>query len=171
MKSVKSYIHFLWMFIFSVSAYAQGGFNPNGYASSIKEALREPSSISTLSVYYNRGYVFDVEQGKPTPDASFEKLQELNNLKTFRLNGTPHNFSQETFFCNLTYVKQLEVLELRMSFKQLGVLTEQSIKCLSKLKYLKRLNLPHYYPTEELVKLQAKLPNCELIINISPEMD
>jgi hypothetical protein len=65
----------------------------------------------------------------------------------------------------------LEVLELRMSFKQLGVLTEQSIKCLSKLKYLKRLNLPHYYPAEELVKLQAKLPNCELIINISPEMD
>ncbi|MBP9214530.1 MAG: hypothetical protein KBF36_08245 [Chitinophagaceae bacterium] len=173
MKSVKLYIHLLWMFFLTtvLVANSQNSFNPTGYASSLRDALKEPSSVATVSVYYTRGLIFDVEEGKPTPDASFEKLGELSNLRTFRLNGAPINFQQEPFFCNLSKVKQLESLELRMNFRQLGVLTERSIKCLSKLKSLKRLNLPNQYPAEEYIKLQQLLPNCEIVINMSPEGD
>lgn len=171
MKSIKIYIHFLWMFLLTVVvANAQGGgFNPTGYASSLKDALKEPSGISTISVYYTRGLIFDIEQGKPAPDAPFEKLGELSNLKTIRLNGCPVGFNQEKFFCSLTQVKQLESLELRMNFRQLGLLTEQSLKCLKKLKNLRRLNLPSQYPPEEYNKLQELLPNCEIIINMNFE--
>ncbi|HMZ46940.1 MAG TPA: hypothetical protein PLU36_09070 [Chitinophagaceae bacterium] len=169
MKSVKYYIHFVWMLLFSVVAVnAQNSFNPTGYATSLKEALKEPENISTISVYYTRGMVFDIEQGKAAPDASFEKLMELNNLRTFRLNGCPLDFNQELFFCNLSKVKQLEALELRMNFRQLGLLTEQSIKCLKKLKNLRRLNLPCQYPQEDYIKLQQQLPDCEIIINVYP---
>jgi hypothetical protein len=148
-------------------ANSQNSFNPTGYATSLRDALREPSSISTVSVYYTRGMIFDVEEGKPTPDAPFEKLIELNNLKTFRLNGAPVNFNQETFFCSLTKVTQLESLELRMSLRQLGILSERSIKCLGKLKNLRRLNLPNQYPSEEYLKIKELLPNCEIVINMS----
>lgn len=170
MKSVKLYIHFVWMFLLTVLvANSQNSFNPTGYATSLRDALKEPSLISTVSVYYTRGMIFDVEEGKPTPDAPFDKLVELNNLKTIRLNGVPINFHQETFFCNLTQVKQLEVLELRMSLRQLGVLTDRSVKCLAKLKGLKRLNLPNQYPAEEYLKIKQLLPNCEIVININIE--
>lgn len=170
MKSGKLYIHLLWMLLLTVSvSNAQNSFNPTGYASSLKEALKEPGEISTVSVYYTRGLIFDVEKGKPAPDAAIESVAELKNLKTFRLNGCPVDFKQDKFFCNLGKVKQLEVLELRMSFKQLGILTEQSVDCLKKLKNLKRINLPNQYPVEELKKLQLALPTCELIINISQE--
>jgi hypothetical protein len=158
------------MFLLTVLvAHSQNGFNPTGYASSVKEALREPLGISTVSIYYTRGMIFDVEQGKPAPDAPFDKLGELSNLKTFRLNGCPVNFAQDKLFCNLSQVKQLEALELRMSFRQLGLLNEQSIKCLKKLKSLKRLNLPSQYPPEEVAKMQLLLPNCEIIINMNFE--
>jgi hypothetical protein len=169
MKSVKNYIHFVWMFLLTMNVVnAQSGFNPMGYATSLREALKEPENISTISVYYTRGMIFDVEQGKPTPDASFEKFAELSNLKTFRLNGCPFDFKQENFFCNLTKIKQLEVLELRMSYRQLGSLSEQSIKCLKKLKNLRRLNLPYLYPQEDYLKLQEFLPECEIVINVYP---
>lgn len=170
MKSVKLYIHFLWMFLLTVLvANSQSGFNPSGYASSLKDALKEPSSISTLSVYYTRGMIFNVEQGRDTPDEPFEKLSELNNLRNFRLNGCPINFNQETFFCSIGNAKQLESLEIRMNFKHLGLLTEPSLKCLKKLKNLKKLHLPSGYPSESYIKLQQLLPNCEIIINLSVE--
>jgi len=169
MMSKKYYIHFVWMFLLTIGvANAQNSFNPMGYATSLRDALKEPENISTVSVYYTRGMIFDIEQGKPAPDASFEKLSELNNLKTFRLNGCPFDFKQENFFCNLSKLKQLEVLELRMSFRQLGVLSEQSIKCLKKLKNLRRLNLPYLYPQEDYLKLQELLPDCEIVINVYP---
>ena len=169
MMSKKNYIHFVWMFLFSVVvANAQNSFNPTGYATSLREALKEPENISTVSVYYTRGMIFDIEQGKPAPDVSFDKLPELSNLKTIRLNGAPVDFHQETFFCNLSKLKQLEALELRMGFKQLGLLSEQSIKCLKKLKNLRRLNLPCQYPQEDYQKLQQLLPDCEIIINLYP---
>jgi hypothetical protein len=172
MKSVKLYIHFLWMFLLTVLvANSQNSFNPTGYATSLRGALMDPASISTISVYYTRGMIFDVEEGKPRPDAPFEKLAELNNLRTIRLNGTPVNFKQETFFCNLTKVVQLEALELRMSLRQLGVLTEKSLRCLTKLKSLRRLNLPNQYPAEEYLKIKELLPNCEIVINMSFEGD
>ena len=132
----------------------------------------ESGLMDCLVELFDYGFELEhVEEGKPTPDASFEKLGELSNLRTFRLNGAPINFQQEPFFCNLSKVKQLESLELRMNFRQLGVLTERSIKCLSKLKSLKRLNLPNQYPAEEYIKLQQLLPNCEIVINMSPEGD
>ena len=140
-----------------------------GYASSVKDALKEPSGISTVSIYYNRGMIFDVEQGKNAPDAPLEKISELSNLRQFRLNGCPVNFSQERFFCGLSKLKQIELLEIRMSFKKFGPLSEKSMACLKKLRTLKRLNLPNRYPEEELVKLQLLLPNCEIIINPYPE--
>lgn len=140
-----------------------------GYASSVKDALKEPSGISTVSVYYNRGMIFDVEQGKNAPDAPLEKICELSNLRQFRLNGCPVNFNQERFFCGLSKLKQIELLEIRMSFKKFGPLSEKSMACLKKLKTLKRLNLPNQYPDEELAKLQLLLPNCEIIINPYPE--
>ncbi len=168
--SKKIYIHLLWMFLLTtLGANSQSGFNPMGYASSMKDALKDPAAISTVSVYYNRGMIFDVEQGKIAPDEPLEKLKELNNLRQLRLNGCPVNFSQEKFFCGLSGLKQLELLEIRMSYKQFGALTERSVNCLKKLKTLKRLNLPNQYPAEEVTKLQQLLPNCEIIINTYPE--
>lgn len=170
MMSKKLYIHLLWMFLLAtLGANGQSGFNPLGYASSLKDALKEPAAISTVSVYYNRGLIFDVEQGKNAPDEPLDKLRELSNLKQFRLNGCPVNFNQEKFFCGLSNLKQLELLEIRMSFKQLGILSEKSINCLKRLKTLKRLNLPNQYPMEEVTKLQQLLPNCEIIMNTYPE--
>ena len=169
MKSKKLYIHFLWMFLLTVLVAKSQGFNPTGYATSMKDALKEPSNISTVSVYYTRGLIFDIEQGKAVPDAPLEKLSELSNLKSFRLNGCPINFNQEKFFCSLKYIKPLESLEIRMSFKQLGLLTVKSVNCLKKMKNLKRLNLPNSYPAEEYIKLQQLVPNCEIIINLYPE--
>lgn len=170
MKSGKLYIHLLWMLLLTVTnVSSQQSFNPTGYASSFKEALKEPTEIYTVSVYYNRGLIFDVEKGKHSADADVENVATLKNLRTLRLNGCPLNFKQDKFFCNLGKVKQLEVLELRMSFKNLGLLTEQSIDCLKKLKSLKRINLPNQYPPEELKKLQLALPTCEIIINMYPE--
>gem|GEM_PF-7032382 len=170
MKSRKMYIHFLWMFLLTVLvANSQAGFNPLGYASSVKDALKEPSGISTVSIYYNRGMIFDVEQGKNAPDEPLEKISQISNLRQFRLNGCPVGFNQERFFCGLSKLKQVEVLEIRMSYKKFGILSEAALACLKKLKTLKRLNLPNQYPSEELAKLQLLLPNCEIITNLYPE--
>lgn len=171
MKSVKLYIHLLWMFLLtsSIVASAQNSFNPLGYASSLKEASLQPLDISTLSIYYTNGLVFDVDKGKYSPDAAIETISTLKNLKTLRLNGCPVGFKQDKFFCNLGRVKNLQALELRMNFKKLGALTEESIDCLKKLKNLKRINLPHDYPLDKLKELQEALPVCELVINVYPE--
>ena len=170
MKSRKMYIHFLWMFLLTVLvANSQAGYNPLGYASSMKDALKESSGISTVSIYYNRGMIFDVEQGKNAPDAPLEKISELSNLRQFRLNGCPVDFNQERFFCGLSKLKQVEVLEIRMSYKKFGLLSERALACLKKLTKLKRLNLPNQYPAEELAKLQLLLPDCEIITNLYPE--
>lgn len=158
------------MLLLTVTATkSQNSFNPMGYATSLKEALKEPAEISTVSLYYTKGLIFDVEKGKHTPDAPIEMVSLLTNLKTLRFNGCPVNFKQDKLFCNLNKVKGLEALEFRMSFSRLGVLTEQSINCLKKLKNLKRINLPNLYPDEELKKLQTALPTCEIILNIYPE--
>ena len=170
MKSRKMYIHFLWMFLLTVLvANSQQGFNPMGYACSLKDALKEPSGISTVSIYYNRGMVFDVEQGKNAPDEPLEKVGQLSNLRQVRLNGCPIDFNQERFFCGLSRLKMVESLELRMSYKKLGALSPKSLACIKKLKTLKRINLPNQYPPEELEKLQLLLPNCEIILNLYPE--
>jgi hypothetical protein len=160
------------MFLLTVIvANGQARFNPMGYASSVKDALKEPSIISTVSIYYTRGMIFDVEQGKNTPDEPLEKIAEISNLRQFRLNGCPVGFQQEKFFYGLSKLKQLELVELRMSFKKLGLLSERSMNYLKKITGLKKLNLPYQYPAEELIKLQQLLPNCEIITNIYPEGD
>ncbi len=171
MKSVKHYIHFLWMFLLTVTlASAQASFNPSGYASTLKDALKEPANTSTMSVYYNRGMVFDEDLGKIAPDAPIENVAQLSNLKQCKLNGCPVNFDQEKFFASLSKLKDIEVVELRMTLKRLGgVLTQKSIDYLKKLKNLKRLNLPNQYPSEDFDKLQLLFPNCDIVIDLYPE--
>ncbi len=170
MKSRNPYIHFLWMFfLIQGRTMAQDFFKPVGYANSVKEALKQPAEINSVSVYYKQGFIYDSELGKLTPDASFEKLPQLTELKVLRINGKPANFEPQKFFCNIAATKNLQVLELRMSFKTLGLLNEQQINCLKKLKSLRRLNLHNQYPSEDLEKLKVSLPHCEIVVNLYPE--
>ncbi len=171
MKSYNPYVHLLWMFLLiQGTANSQDAFKPQGYANSVKEALKEASSIYSVSVYYKQGGIYDIESGRTIPDEPFEKLPQLTQLKELRLNGKPQNFEPLKFFCNVSALKTLEVLELRMNFQTLGgVLNELQINCLKKLKSLKRLNLPHQYPWEDLQKLKVSLPHCEIVVNLYPE--
>lgn len=170
MKSVKTYIHFVWMFLFMTQiSNAQEAFNPYGYATTVKEAIKVPANVSTLSIYYTRGLIFDVEVGKVTADAPLENLSALGNLRECRINGCPVGFNQEKFFSSLSTLEHLEKIELRMSLKSLGILTNKSISSLKKMKNLRRLNLPHQYPMEEIEKLQEALPQCEIIVNLYQE--
>jgi hypothetical protein len=157
------------MSYFSLAVSAQENYNPYGYATSLKQAVKQPTNISTLSIYYNKGLIYDETLGQITADAPFENLVSLKNLKQLRLNGAPSGFNAGNFFCSIANLKNLEVLELRMSLRKLGVLTEKQVNCLKKINSLKRLNLPHQYPWEDLKKLHEALPNCEIVINLYPE--
>jgi hypothetical protein len=57
--------------------------------------------ISTISVYYIRGVIFDVEQGKPVPDALFEKSGKLSKLRITRLNSCLANLIRIIFSVTL----------------------------------------------------------------------
>jgi len=170
MISIKRSVHLLWMSFFCCIAASAQDFNPYGYASSVKQAIKAPN-VSTLSIYYSGGMVYDEATGKHTIDASFEYLTTLKSLKQLRLNGAPADFNAANFFCSLAGLGSLESLELRMNIRTLGVLTDKQVNCLKKLRSLKRLNLPHQYPWDDLQKLQQALPNCEILINLYPEVE
>jgi len=169
MKSAKIYIHLLWMFLFcGFLATAQNiPAIPNGYASSVQEALRDSAYVSSISIYYTKGLVYNIEAGKPMPDAPIEKIGAIPQLKQFRLHGCPVDFKQQSFFVSISGLKKLEVLELRMDMKQLGVLTPASIAALRQLRTLKRLTLPAEYPDADYVALQKQLPNCEIVTSMN----
>lgn len=169
MKSVYPYIHFLWMFIFT-SAASQEQKIASDYSTSLSAALAKAEGVLTLSAYYTKGLIFDTKTGKKVEDAPIEALALLTNLKECKLNGYPAGFRQEVFFESLAQLEQLEVIEIRMPLHCFGSkLTDKSIHYLKNMKSLRRLNLPHQYPWQDLDKLQAFLPNCEIIINLYTE--
>jgi len=169
MKSVYPYIHLLWMFIFT-NAEAQEAKIAKGYSNSITAALEKAADIATLSAYYKQGLIFDSKTGKRIEDAPLETISLLTNLKECKLNGFPVGFKQETFFSALAALDQLEVIEIRMPLHCFGgKLTEASIHYLKNMKSLRRINLPHQYPWQDLKKLQALLPGCEIVINLYTE--
>jgi hypothetical protein len=157
------------MFIFTTAA-AQEQQMAKGYSTSLTAALEKATDIATLSAYYQKGLIFDAKTGRRIEDAPLETLSLLTNLRECKLNGYPAGFNQAKFFESLVALEQLEVIEIRMPLHCFGnKLTEQSLQHLKNMKSLKRLNLPHQYPWQDLKKLQAFLPNCEIVINLYTE--
>jgi len=169
MKSAKTYIHFLWMFLFCgfVATAQDIPAIPTGYASTVKEALRDSSLVSSISIYYTKGLVYSIEEGKHMPDAPIEKIGAISQLKQVRLHGCPVDFKQQQFFNSIAGLKKLEVLELRMDMKQLGLLSPTAITALKQMKTLKRLTLPADYPDADYLQLQKLLPNCEIVTSMN----